>query len=195
MARKIFRFKIILDNILPQIWRRIDVNNDITFYQFHLIIQAAMGWTNSHLHEFRADNFCIGDTSGEANEFGNCPQWEEKNKKLDEYFSKGSTAIKCIYDFGDNWEHAIMLEAIESRKKSIKYPVCLDGARACPPEDCGSSPGYYRLLEILPDIKKDEYKGMKRWAGDFDPEYFDKREATEGMRDPVDLSDASSISQ
>ena len=94
-----------------------------------------------------------------------------------------------IYDFGDNWEHVIMLEAIESKKKGIKYPRCIDGARACPPEDCGSIPGYYRLLEILADSKHEEHEEMKEWSGDFEPEHFDKEEATYEMRDPVDLSD------
>ncbi len=189
MAQKIFRFKIVLDDILPQIWRRIEVENNITFYQFHLVIQEAMGWTNSHLHEFGAGNFRIGDTSAEANEFGDYPQWEEKDEKIGQYFSENNTAIKYTYDFGDNWEHTIMLEAIGNKKKNVKYPRCIDGARACALEDCGSSPGYYRLIEILSDPKHDEYKNMKMWSGDFDPEYFDKKEATEGMRDPVDLSD------
>lgn len=148
-----------------------------------------MGWTNSHLHEFSLDGVRIGDTSDEANEFGDHPQWEEREKKIGEYFSKDKTRINYQYDFGDNWEHTIMLEAIESKKKSIKYSRCIDGARACPPEDCGSSTGYYRLVEILFDPKHEEYKDMKMWAGEYDPEYFDKKEATEGMRDPVDLSE------
>jgi len=189
MAKKIFRFKIVLDDILPQIWRLIEVESDITFYQFNLIIQEAIGWTNSHLHEFSVDNFRIGDTSDEANEFGDPPQWEEKKKKIGDYFAEDRTRMNYEYDFGDSWEHTIMLEAIEDKKKSVKYPRCIDGARACPPEDCGSSTGYYRLLEILSDPEHEEYEHMKMWAGDYDPEYFDKKEATEGMRDPLDLSD------
>ena len=77
-----------------------------------------------------------------------------------------------------------MLESIESKKKGIKYPICIDGARACPPDDCGSSPGYYRLLKILSDPEHDEYESMKTWAGDFEPERFDKEEAMKGMQDP-----------
>ena len=189
MAKKIFKFKIILDDILPQIWRTIEVESDITFYQFHLIIQEAMGWTNSHLHEFNAGNFRIGDTGEEACEFGDPPQWEEKDKKIGDYFSEENAKINYTYDFGDNWEHTIMLEAIERRQKGVKYPRCVDGARACPPDDCGSSPGYYRLLKILSDPKHEEYKSMRTWAGDFEPERFDRGEATLGMRNPVDLSD------
>ncbi|MDP8265684.1 MAG: plasmid pRiA4b ORF-3 family protein [Candidatus Aceula meridiana] len=189
MAKKIFRLKIILDDILPQIWRLIEVESNITFYEFHLIIQEAMGWTNSHLHEFTAGNFRIGDRDEEACEFGNPPEWEERDKKLSDYFSENNTKVDYTYDFGDNWEHTIMLESIESKKKGIKYPRCINGERACPPDDCGSSPGYYRLLKILSDSKHDEYESMKTWAGDFEPEHFDKEEATQGMQNPVDLSD------
>jgi hypothetical protein len=189
MAKRIFRFKVVLDDILPQIWRVIEVESDTTFYQFHLMIQEAMGWTNSHLHEFSDGNFIIGDTSEEEYELEYRPQWEEREKKIGEYFSKEKTKIKYTYDFGDNWEHTIMLEAIEKKQKGVKYPRCIDGARACPPEDCGSTPGYYQLLEILADPEHDEYEEMKTWAGDYDPEHFDKEEATEGMRDPQDLTD------
>jgi len=189
MAKQIFRFKVVLDDILPQIWRTIEVKSDITFYQFHLIIQEAMGWTNSHLHEFNDGNFRIGDTSEEACEFGNPPQWEEKDKKISDYFSKDKTRLTYVYDFGDSWEHTIILEGIESLQKGVKYPRCIDGARACPPEDCGSAPGYYQLLEILADSEHEEHEEMKKWAGDYNPEYFSKEEATEGMRNPIDLSD------
>ena len=134
IAKKIFRFKIVINDILPQIWRLVEVESDITFYQFHRILQEAMGWTNSHLHEFSLDGFHVGDTSAKANEFGDRPQWEEREKKIEEYFSKDRTRINYIYDFGDNWEHAIMLEAIDNKRKSIKYPRCIDGARACPPD-------------------------------------------------------------
>ncbi len=178
-----------LGDILPQIWRKIEVESDITFHQFHLIIQKAMGWTNSHLHEFSADNLRIGDTGEDVCELGDPPDWEERDKKLSDYFSKDNTKVDYIYDFGDNWEHVIMLEAIESKKKGIKYPRCIDGARARPPENCGSTPGYYRLLKILADPKHEEHEEMKEWAGDFEPEHFDKEEATVGMRDSVDLSD------
>ena len=81
------------------------------------------------------------------------------------------------------------MEGIEPVQKGVKYPRCTDGARACPPEDCGSTPGYYRLLEILADPKHEEHEEIKEWAGDYSPEHFSKEEATEGMRDPVDLSD------
>ena len=189
MVKQIFQFKIVLDDILPQIWRTIEVESDITFYQFHLTIQEAMGWTNSHLHEFNDGNFRIGDTSEEAREFGDSPQWDEKNKKISDYLSKDRTKLSYTYDFGDNWKHTIILEGIGLVQKGAKYPRCIDGARACPPEDCGSTPGYYRLLEILADPKHEEYEEMKKWAGGFDPEHFNKEEVTGGMRDPVDLSD------
>jgi len=136
--------------------------------------------TNSHLHEFNDGNFRIGDTSEEACEFGNPPQWEEKDKKISDYFSKDKTKLNYTYDFGDNWEHTVLLEGIEPVQKGVKYPRCIDGARACPPEDCGSTPGYYRLLEILADPKQEEHEEMKGWVGDFEPEHFDREKSHRG---------------
>lgn len=189
IVKQLFKFRIILDNILPQIWRVIEVESDITFYQFHRIIQKVMGWTNSHLHEFRNGDFTIGDTGEGACEFGDPPQWEERDMKIGDYFSKEKTKISYTYDFGDNWEHTIILEGIERIQEGVKYPNCIYGARACPPEDCGSIPGYKRLLEVLADPQHEEYVEVKKWACDYDPEYFDKEEATKAMRNPVDLTE------
>ncbi len=188
MKKRIFRFKVILNGIMPQVWRRIEVESDITFYQFHLILQWTMGWANAHLHEFSLGHFTISDKTEEMDGLGLDSSWDEKDKKLSNYFSKEITKIDYTYDFGDNWEHMIILEAIGPKEKGIKYPRCLDGARACPPEDCGSSPGYYRMLEILSDPEHDEYESMRDWAEDYDPEYFDKEEVTQCIRDPIDLS-------
>lgn len=190
MAKKqVFRFKISLDYIRPEIWRLIEVENDLTFYDFHLMIQEAMGWTNSHLHMFMNGDFVIGDASEEACEFGDPPDWDEKKKKLHQFFSKPGERISYVYDFGDNWEHTVVLESLEEKAMDAKYPRCLDGARACPPEDCGSVPGYESLLEILADPKHEEFEEMKEWAGDYEPEHFDKDKATEAMQNPVDLSE------
>jgi len=185
MSKKIFRFKIILNDIIPQIWRVVEVNSDITFYQFHLIIQEAMGWTNAHLHEFNSDGLRIGNTSEEANGSSEPPAWEERERGLNKFFSETRTKMIYSYDFGDSWEHTILLEAIEEKRKNEKYSRCIDGARACPPEDCGGTPGYCQLLEILANPKHKEHKGMKTWAGDYKPEYFNKDKATEKMRNAL----------
>jgi len=184
---QIFRFKIVLDDIEPAVWRRIEVGNHITFYQFHMMIQEAMGWGSCHLHEFRDGEFTIGDTRDEVCEFGDPPQWEERDKTIDAYFSPGRRRIGYIYDFGDDWTHTIFLEDIVPVQEDVSYPRCVDGARACPPEDCGGVPGYEHLLEILSNPAHKEYTEMRDWAGDFDPEHFDPAMATEGMRNPFDL--------
>lgn len=189
MAQNIYRFKISLDYIKPVIWREIEVASDSTFYQFHLVIQEAMGWMNSHLHEFSDGSFRIGDTSEDACEWGEPADWDEKKKRLNQFFSEEKKKIKYVYDFGDDWRHTITLKSIKEKEDGVTYPRCINGARACPPEDCGSFFGYEHLLEILADPKHEEYEEMKEWSGDYDPEYFDKEEATEGMQNPLDLSD------
>lgn len=186
--KQIFSFKISLNYIRPEIWRQIEVESDLTFYDFHLMIQEAMGWTNTHLHIFMIDDFVIGDAGEDACEYGDPPDWDEKEKKLNQLFSKAGEQVFYVYDFGDNWEHTITLEAVKEKEKGVKYPICVGGARAHPPEDCGSVPGYERLLEILADPKHEEYEEMKEWVGDyFDPEAFDKDKATEAMRNPFDF--------
>lgn len=184
---QIFRFKIVLDHTEPAVWRRIEVGSHITFYQFHMMIQEAMGWENCHLHEFRDGELTIGDTREEVCEFGDPPQWEERDKAISAYFSPDRRRIGYTYDFGDDWTHTILLEDIVLVQADVVYPRCVDGTRACPPEDCGGVPGYAHLLEILSDPAHEDYAEMREWAGDFDPGHFDPAEATEGMRNPLDL--------
>ena len=115
----IFQFKITLLGIKPQIWRRIQVPSGHNFYELHCAIQNAMGWENYHLHHFDTN-----DTSDEES-------------KITDYFSEKGISVKYEYDFGDGWEHKILLEKILPTDSEIKYPICSHGKRACPPEDCG----------------------------------------------------------
>lgn len=173
--KTVYQFKITLKGFSPKIWRRIQVPENYTFWELHVAIQNAMGWFDSHLHEFS-----ILDPQERQCRIG-IPEnlWEEQevvscyDKKIAEYFSLQNTRALYTYDFGDCWEHNIHLEKILPKDSSIKYPICIAGQRACPPEDCGGVGGYEELLRIIKDPRHEEYASMLEWVGrEFNPEEF-----------------------
>lgn len=172
---QVYQFKIILKGIKPPLWRKIQVPETYTFWDLHVAIQDAMGWTDSHLHDF-----AILNPRSKANErigipdddfeFDILPGWE---LNITDYFSLKNNSAVYVYDYGDNWEHAITLEKILPRDKEKEYPRCIDGKRACPPEDCGGIHGYDDFLEAIMDPKHEQHEDMLQWAGkDFEPERF-----------------------
>ena len=177
----IYQFKITLNGVSPPIWRRIQVPGTFTFLKLHNAIQKVMGWHDSHLHQFSI----IDPSTGEQLEIGipeNDPEWQgeilhENKQKIANFITIENSKARYIYDFGDNWDHIIVLEKILPIDKNVKYPVCIAGKRACPPEDCGGVWGYEELLQIISDPDHEEYEEMKEWLGDeFDPEHFDVKE-------------------
>lgn len=193
----IYQFKITLKRTKPPIWRRIQVPENYNFHELHVAIQDAMGWSsaegNYHLHQFEMINPTTKEkkTIGIKHEDENLlkvlgleplPIIEEESAKIAEYFSL--TNVKKAnyeYDFGDGWQHEVLLEKILPAAVSKEYPQCTAGRRACPPEDCGGVRGFYELLEILADRKHKEYKSYTKWleglgyGGKFDPAEFDSR--------------------
>lgn len=174
----VYQFKITLDDIKPVIWRRIQVPETYSFWDLHVAIQDVMGWLDYHLHEFKIVNPVtkIEDRIGIPDE-----EWDFDavkvqagwGLKIKDYFTDDTKIAKYTYDFGDNWRHSIVLEAIMPKKD---YPCCLDGERACPPEDCGGEPGYYRFVEIMQDSKHKDHQSMKRWYGrPYKPDVFNHK--------------------
>jgi hypothetical protein len=166
------QFKITLQDIEPPIWRRIIVPGNYTFWDFHVAIQDSMGWTDSHLHSFKLtpnSKSFIGIPSPDGDDFVKVKAgWEIKLKDI---FNKKGKKILYEYDFGDGWEHEIAFE--KEIEKEIKKPLCLEGAQACPPEDCGGSWGYEHFCELMRKKKGNKYKEMKEWyGGDFNPNEF-----------------------
>lgn len=176
--QSVYQFKITLEEVGPTIWRRIQVPESYSFWDLHVAIQDAMGWQDSHLHEFTITNpktelkDTIGIPTDDDWDYGVTviPGWRIP---IVFYFSGKNKKAAYKYDFGDCWNHKITLEEILPVKPDIKYPVCLDGARACPPEDCGGVRGYESLLEIIRNPKHVEYKESMAWLGGaFFPERF-----------------------
>ena len=182
---QVYQFRIELLGIKPTIWRRIHVPSDYNFWDLHVAVNDAMGWQDYHLHHFEIKGkskskmslIGIPDFHGMTDEtFDVYPGWEIW---MGAYFNSLGIEAKYLYDYGDGWQHNVKLEGYMYREKSLKYPVCIDGERACPPEDCGGVDGYYRMLEILKDISDPEHEEMKTWAGeDYDPGHFDPGEVS-----------------
>jgi hypothetical protein len=177
---QVLLFRIEMPEILPLIWRRILVPSDYNFWDLHVAIQNSMGWTDSHLHYFeikgksKKTQVRIGIPDFEIldENFEIFPGWEIP--VLNHFNDLGVTA-KYLYDYGDSWWHTVHLEGYMFKEKKTRYPVCFDGERNCPPEDCGGTHGYYNLLKILSDPENDEYRETKTWVGeDWNAEYFDR---------------------
>lgn len=176
--RDLLKFRVELSGILPPIWREILVPATYSFWDLHVAIQDSMGWLDYHLHEFRIkdsdleDPVLIGIPSEELWEGlpEVQPGWE--TAVIDHLNQPGDQA-EYEYDFGDGWLHAITLVSIEPRTKGARYPQCIAGERACPPEDCGGVHGYHELLEALLDPSHPEHESSSRWIPNgWGPELF-----------------------
>jgi hypothetical protein len=180
MTQKIFQIQIALKGFKPKIWRRILIPSDLLLSDFHMIIQIAMGWTNSHLHQFIKNRKFYTMRMQDDDLWDEMDNVDYKKMKVSDLLKKEKEKIVYEYDFGDSWEHDIILEKILPIDKNIKYPICLTGKMNCPPEDCGGVWGYSDMLEVLKDPSHEEYESYIEWLGEkFDPEYFDKNEINE----------------
>jgi hypothetical protein len=171
------QIRVSLDDIEPEIWRRLVVPIDWNLEQLHLTIQAAFNWWNYHLHEFRIGGLRYGDVAALADgSFEDDPRiFDEQEVRLRDFAGVG-TRFSYLYDFGDDWHHTIDLEELLSHDDPPKKATCLDGAGARPPEDVGGIPGYEQFLEVINDPKNPEHAETKHWCGGhFDPEWFDLR--------------------
>lgn len=172
----ILQLKIHLDDISPKIWRRFLVNDNIGFHKLHNIIQKIMGWENYHLYEFNVNNDKLGQIDDDALDAN--PNLKDSEKiKLSKYLNKNGQKFAYLYDFGDSWEHKLIIEKIlESLPQNINQtPYCIEGERACPKEDCSGTGGYERFVEILKTGKdpfREDPKELKIWLDDWNPEKF-----------------------
>jgi len=179
-AGKILQLKIVLRRTKPPIWRRILIRDNITFEELHLAIQASMGWYNSHLYEFALGR---GTSIGIPFEDTDDYILDAKKIKINKYLNRKGDRMIYNYDFGDNWEHLLTVEKVESTSVSEKYPVCIKGKGNCPPEDCGGVWGYYELLEVIKDPKHPDHEDMLEWLGkDYDLDGFSLEEINDRLK-------------
>jgi hypothetical protein len=173
-SKMIYRLKISLDGSKPEIWRRVLVPGKFSLEKLHFIIQIVMGWNNTHLHEFEISSKRYINPDHDPDEMdSSSPAFDEKKVKIADVLSK-KDCLKYSYDFGDDWNHSIIVEDIEEPSDIFNYPLCTDGANACPPEDCGGIHGYYNLLENLKRKDSEAYFDLMTWVGgQFNPSSFD----------------------
>lgn len=169
-----YQFNVRLRHISPPVWRRILLKSDASFWDLHCAIQDCMAWKNLHMHEFMCENEESGESyhiSIDDSDFRD--DLNEKNELIRNHLKSEGDSCLYTYDFGDGWEHMIELDAIITPEEGQTLPLCTDGSRACPPEDCGGPWGYEELLEALADPSHSEHKSMKEWIPEnFDPEHF-----------------------
>jgi hypothetical protein len=169
----IYQIKVTLLGTRPPIWRRLLVPAKLTLAQLHDVLQAAMGWENCHLHEFRIgrDRFGIPDPDDRL--MGTPACIHERKVRLWDVLNKPGAKAEYTYDFGDSWEHSISIEKIVTPEPGLNYPLCTDGKLHGPPEDCGGIGGFYNFLEAIRDPDHEEHEEMLEWiGGSFDPESF-----------------------
>ena len=175
--KNIFQFKIILIGTNPPVWRRIQVPEYYTFYDLHVAIQDAMGWLDSHLHDFKIQPrrracldiriespFALDDLEEAA------PLLTTEVAVADFIQEPGDRALYA-YDYGDDWQHDVLYEGSFTREPKKKYPICLAGELPGPPEDCGGIPGYYDCINALKN--RDNSEGLLTWLGRWKPDRFD----------------------
>ena len=179
MEDTLHQLKITLRSVKPPVWRRIAVRSDTSLAELAAILEAAMGWLGGHLHAFE---------SGHATYSLPDPEWpdddlDERDYRVRDVLPDVGSKLRWVYDFGDGWEHVIVVEKISPGQPGIELPTCLAGRMACPPEDCGGPMGYADLLRALSDPTHPEHDQIREWAPPgFDPASFDANEATSSMR-------------
>jgi hypothetical protein len=172
-AATIARLKITLDDVKPAVLRRIEVPFDIRLDRLHLILQAAVGWTNSHLYEIRARGVRWSTPFPDQDAGGDF--LDARKVGLSEVLEDaGTKTLNYLYDFGDGWEHTIKIERLIDPEASTLYPRLIEAKGRCPPEDIGGPWGYAEFLEAIADPKHERHRELKEWfADDFNPHVVD----------------------
>lgn len=178
VARQVYRLRITLAQVSPPVWRRVLVPGAYTLDRLHRTIQHAMGWQSYHLHSFDIDGVQYGEPDPDDEQ----ELRDEMETRLDAVAVR-ETRFTYTYDFGDWWEHEVVVEDVYPADPEERYPVCLAGERACPPEDVGGAYGYAELLVAYGDPGHPEHARMREWLGRaFDPESFDPAATTTLLR-------------
>ncbi|MFB3915339.1 MAG: plasmid pRiA4b ORF-3 family protein [Terriglobales bacterium] len=176
--RVLYQLKVTLRDIDPPIWRRIQVWDDTTLAQLHRILQIAIGWENYHLHEFHIGRRVYGVPDPDDDR----PIIDDRRYRLRAVVPQVGTSFEYVYDFGDNWRHELLLEAVVLPESEQQYPRCVAGERSGPPEDVGGPFGYAGYLEALTDSHHEEHEAMLEWHGPFHSESFSLAAVNQRLR-------------
>lgn len=191
--RPVHQLLVTLRGTNPLIWRRIVVPSAVLLEKLHEILQVAMGWENSHLHLFQANGMTYvmvdpeGDGTGHEVDpsewaWGKPAAYADRTR-LDRVARNPGDHFVYAYDFGDDWQHDIVVEDVYQPERDVTYPVCIGGSRRCPHEDAGGVYGYEEMLQIIEDPGHEEYESTMMWLGDdFDPDDFDLAATNAALR-------------
>jgi Plasmid pRiA4b ORF-3-like protein len=173
-ADDIARLKVTLDEVKPPVLRRIEVPLAIRLDRLHSALQAAMGWTDSHLYEIRVRDVRWGVPDPD---WGDGPLDAREARLVDVLEEIGAKTLKYLYDFGDGWEHTIKVERIAEAVPGLAYPRLTEARGRCPPEDVGGPWGYADFLEAVTDPKHERHAEVAEWiGGTFDPDVVEAEE-------------------
>lgn len=159
-AEQVLQLKISLAGASkPPVWRRVLVPTTIRLDQLHRVIQTAMGWDDYHLHAFTAGGIAYGPPDPELDHV------DERKTRVSDLLSEPRDRMRYTYDFGDDWQHDVVVEEVLAAESGARYPTCVAGKGRCPPEDCGGVWGYADLRETLADPTHEEHADMLAWLG------------------------------
>jgi len=168
---EIATLRIELKDSDPPVWRVVEVPTSITLKVLHDIVQAAMGWLDYHLWEMVIDGQTYGLPMGD--DWGTAPRKVAARTRLRDVLVPGTTRIDYTYDFGDNWEHSLVVRDVRPGDPGSAYPRFIEGERECPPEDCGGISGFYEMLEARADPNHPDHTDVTEWLDGYDPDRFD----------------------
>ncbi len=169
----IYQLKVTLKGIRPPIWRRFQVRSAVSLGELHTVLQVVMGWYDEHLHAFRIGRTEYGVPDPEWDAWGEMK--DEEKARLNKVLTREGAKLQYQYDFGDSWDHEILLEKILPAEEGKHYPVCLTGRRRCPMEDCGGVWGWANLIQAVADPAHPQHEELVEWTEGqpLDPESFD----------------------
>lgn len=182
---RVYQLRVTLLGTKLAVWRRVLVDGAATLADVHEVIQAAFGWWNYHLYEFEIGRTRYGIPDPDR-DFG--PKAHDARRTRLEEVAQTGSSFRYTYDFGDGWEHRVEVEDAAPATPAVTVPGCIDGRRACPPEDCGGPWGYQELLSILADPSHPEHEERRQWVDDewggvtLDPEAFDPTDFADNLR-------------
>ena len=180
---EIYELEITLLEIKPRIWRRFALRNNHSLMVLHDIIQMVMGWKDCHLHEFHIGDWVYASRDPEFDDLDDREIKDESQTSLRDVLGSEGFRFLYQYDFGDNWQHELEVIKVHPPEKGVRYPTCLAGERACPPEDVGGPWGYADMLEALADPKHEEHEQYVEWiGGSFDSEAVDLKKVNRMLR-------------